>query len=238
MLGSIASVFGLKRVGAALIVTMLGFGSRFQYSAELILESLQEFAEKYPETAAFVQDYPDKKDTDFEIDLSNEVGMGNIPLFLQWDMRWGYRIYGTDCMGVTGCGPTCLSMVVCGLTDTAEWDPYSTALFAEEQGYYEWGVGTSWALMTEGAQKLGLTVSGGSISEDFILSNLSVSTPMIASMRPGDFTDGGHFIVLTGIDENGEITVNDPNSLANSLKSWPADRLVSQMKGLWVYQAG
>ncbi len=238
MLGSIATVFGLKRIGAALCVVMLGFGGRFRYSEDVIPASLQEFAEKYPETAAFVQDYPDKKDIDFEIDLSNELEMGRIPVFLQWDMRWGYRVYGTDCMGVTGCGPTCLSMVVCGLTNTGRWDPYSCAQFAEEQGYYEWGVGTSWALMTEGAQKLGLTVSSGSISAEYILSNLSESSPMIASMLPGDFTDGGHFIVLCGIDENGEIIVNDPNSLANSIRTWPVDRLISQMKGLWTYGLG
>lgn len=35
---------------------------------------------------------------------------------------------------------------------------------------------------------------------------------IISSQGPGLFTTGGHFIVLTGIDSDGGISVNDPNS--------------------------
>ena len=39
------------------------------------------------------------------------------PLFLQWDPRWGYTEYGEDSfLGLSGCGPTCLSMVLYYLT--------------------------------------------------------------------------------------------------------------------------
>ena len=54
-------------------------------------------------------------------------------------------------------------------------------------------------------------------------------------MKPGDFTKGGHFIVLTGFDENGKVVVNDPNSRINSDKHCDVDVLVSQMKGIWKY---
>ncbi|MBD5545231.1 MAG: hypothetical protein HDR01_13620 [Lachnospiraceae bacterium] len=50
------------------------------------------------------------------------------------------------------------------------------------------------------------------VSETYIRNNLTVSTPMICSMYPGYFTYSGHFIILTGIDSNGNIIVNDPNS--------------------------
>ncbi|MCD8152609.1 MAG: C39 family peptidase [Clostridiales bacterium] len=39
-------------------------------------------------------------------------------------------------------------------------------------------------------------------------------------MGPGDFTTGGHFIVLTGIDSDGNVIVNDPNSRINSEKHY------------------
>jgi hypothetical protein len=65
--------------------------------------------------------------------------------------------------------------------------------------------------MTYGAEKLGLDSEQGTISTEYILNNLSDSTPMICSMKPGDFTYTGHFIILTGIDSNGDIIVNDPN---------------------------
>lgn len=202
-----------------------------------IPDSLLEFAEKYPEAEEFVKDYPEKKDQNVKIDLTDEVTAGEIPLFIQWDERWGYKIYGSDCMGVTGCGPTCVSMLVCGLTGNLEWNPYKTAQFAEEQGYYVSGTGTSWNMMTEGAQALGLTASSGTVSTDYIQKNLTAETPMVASMGPGDFTYTGHFIVLTGIDASGNVTVNDPNSPTNSAKTWSVDTLVSQMKAVWKYSA-
>ncbi|MDC7280633.1 C39 family peptidase [Butyrivibrio fibrisolvens] len=59
--------------------------------------------------------------------------------------------------------------------------------------------------------------------------------PLICSMTPGDFTKTGHFIVLTGVTDDGQIIVNDPNSPKNSKKHWDVDILVSQMKSIWKY---
>ncbi|MDO5135256.1 MAG: C39 family peptidase [Eubacteriales bacterium] len=202
-----------------------------------IPSSLLRFSEKYPEAKTFVMEYPQKKDLDVKIDLTNEVVPGEIPLFIQWDERWGYKTYGSDCMGVTGCGPTCISMIECGLTGNLAWNPYETAKYAEDQGYYVDGSGTAWGLMTDGASAFGLKASRGIVSEEYIRENLSPQTPMIASMLPGDFTYTGHFIVLTGIDQEGNVTVNDPNSRRNSEKTWPADTLAAQMAAIWRYSA-
>ncbi|HEY9575661.1 MAG TPA: papain-like cysteine protease family protein, partial [Lachnospiraceae bacterium] len=65
--------------------------------------------------------------------------------------------------------------------------------------------------------------------------NLSSSTPMICSVKPGDFTFTGHFIVLAGLDDSGKIIVNDPNSQKNSKKHWEIDRLLPQIKAIWKY---
>jgi hypothetical protein len=85
-----------------------------------------------PETVFFVCNYPvsgKKKDpVDISADVSNADG---IPHFLQWDERWGYRKYGDKCMAITGCGPTCLSMVRCGLGGDDKWDPYKVAKMAQ-----------------------------------------------------------------------------------------------------------
>ena len=53
-------------------------------------------------------------------------------------------------------------------------------------------------------------------------------------MGPGDFTDGGHFIVLTGADGEGNLTVNDPNSYRNSERTWTFDEIRDQIDNLWV----
>ena len=54
-------------------------------------------------------------------------------------------------------------------------------------------------------------------------------------MGPGDFTTTGHFIVLTGIGDNGDVLVNDPNSKKNSEKSWSIEKLIPQIRNLWTY---
>jgi len=198
-------------------------------------QSLITLLKKNPETRNFVLKYPENKDKDFEIDLSNEVTQGIIPLFLQWDERWGYEDYGSDFMAITGCGPTCLAMVHCGLSGDTAWDPLKVANMAEEQGYYVEGAGSSWDLMTSGAKKLGLNVHDVIYDEAHITAELENKSPIICVMGPGDFTTSGHFIVLTGLDEEGKIIVCDPNSRQNSEKSWEAEELIPQIKNLWGY---
>lgn len=202
-----------------------------------IPKSLVEFAEKYPEAEDFVSAYPREHAKTHQIDLRSEVKKGTIPLLIQWDKRWGYETYGDDFFAVTGCGPTCLSMVLCGLTGDASKDPLTIAKYSESSGYYVDGVGTSWDLMTQGAEDLGLQAEEGEVSEQYILENLSQQTPMIASMLPGDFTYSGHFIVLTGLNADGTISVNDPNSRKNSEKKWDPEKLIPQISALWKYEA-
>ena len=168
------------------------------------------------------------------IDISMDM-KGGIPKLYQWDTRWKNENYGTSEMEISGCGPTCLSMVYCGLTGDTKWNPYAVAKMAEERGYYVPGVGTSWDLMTDGAKRLGLKSEQLSLSERTIRSELEKGHPIICAMGPGDFTTEGHFIVLTGVDEDGQIIVNDPNSEKLSERTWELDRLMSQMKNLWCY---
>ncbi|MDY4670265.1 MAG: C39 family peptidase [Oliverpabstia sp.] len=200
-----------------------------------IPEELIEFGEKYPEAEDFVNAYPQKKDIHHIINIENELKAGTIPLFIQWDERWGYESYGSNLVGIAGCGPTCLSMVYSGLTGDASLNPLEMANFSNANGYYISGQGTSWDLMTEGAQALGLTVENGTVDAEYILANLTENTPMICSMYPGDFTYTGHFIVLTGIDPEGKIMVNDPNSNINSEKHWPMEEILPQIRNIWKY---
>ena len=198
-------------------------------------ENVIEFGEKYPEAEEYVKNFNKYAYADFDMDVSDEMSKKDIPLFIQWDKRWGYKNYGANYVGVAGCGPTCLAMVVCGLEQDADINPYVVAEYASDKGYYTYGQGTSWDIMTEGARHYGLSVSSGNVSSEYITDNLSSETPMICSMSPGDFTKTGHFIVLTGIDSNGKIIVNDPNSPKNSNKHWDVNTLVSQMKSVWKY---
>lgn len=169
------------------------------------------------------------------IDISNEVEKGKIPLFFQYDKRWGNKIYGDDTMKINGCGPTCLSMVVCGLSGMSTYDPFTVAELAESAGYFVDGSGSAWTLMSEGASMLGLTSQEVIFDETHIRQELESGRPIICIMGPGDFTTEGHFIVLCSIDDNGNVKVNDPNSKKRSKKKWNLEKLMPQIRNLWSY---
>ena len=167
-----------------------------------------------------------------EIDLSEHLGSETVPLFFQWDERWGYTIYGSDVMKVTGCGPTCLSMVLVHLLQDATYTPRYVADFAEDHRYYAKGSGSKWALISEGGETLGLDVTELPLDENRMKKNLELGNPIICIMGPGDFTTAGHFIVLRGL-EDGKFIVNDPNSKENSERLWSYEEISGQIKNLW-----
>lgn len=82
---------------------------------------------------------------------------------------------------------------------------------------------------------LGLTAEQVIFDEEHIIQELKNGHPIICSMRPGDFTTTGHFIVLKSVDANGDIQVCDPNSPNNSSRTWSLDTLMPQIKNLWSY---
>lgn len=190
--------------------------------------------EKNPEMLEFVEGYTkaDKSEVGGFKDSELE---GKHPLLLQWDKRWGYAEYGGNMIAISGCGPTCLSMVVLGLTHKPV-TPYQVAKFAEKKGYYVEGSGTSWLLMTDGADSFGVHGSELALDESRMKAVLDSGGMLILAMRPGDFTTEGHFIVIYGYDDEG-FRVNDPNSVIRSRKHWTFDRLSHQTRNLWSFFA-
>lgn len=208
-------------------------GLRYSDYPEILIELL----ERNPETETFVLEYPLKKDTPSEIDLSEYESCETVPLFLQWDQRWGYIPYGSSVAGLTGCGPVCLSMAAYYLTGDPSMSPDAVLEFALRNGYCVPGDGTSWTLISEGGKKLGLDVTEIPLVESRVFSNLVAGNPIICVVGPGDFTTSGHYIVMVGT-ENGLIRVNDPNSLKNSNILWDYDEICDQILNLWVIRNG
>lgn len=195
-------------------------------------QSLRELLERHPDALAFVEGYPEHKD-DAPADSIGTAEAGSFPLLLQWDARWGYTRYGDDLLAVTGCGPTCLSMAAAGLTGDDTITPAAVAARAQRDGYWVDGV-TSWELMRTGCEAWGLVSEELPLSESSVTGALSEGHPIICSVRPGDFTTTGHFILLAGMEEGG-IRVNDPNSPQNSGRLWTYDELEPQIRNLWAF---
>lgn len=190
---------------------------------------------KNPETMDFVSNYLNRQDYEESIDISDDYKKGQIPLFLQWNKRWGYRQYGDNIIAINGCGPVCLSMVAVGLTGDTTLNPKVIADYSQKEGFYENEAGTSWLLMSKGAKRFGLKSSEIILDAGAITKELKNGRPIIASVGPGDFTTTGHFIVLRGITSDGKALIHDPNSIEISSKEWDLKLVMSQVRNLWSF---
>lgn len=196
-------------------------------------KELTDSGEKNPEMLEFVLNYPLRKNSHPDYDLAEYRNCSQVPLLLQWDQRWGYSEYSGSPMGLTGCGPTCLSMVSIYLLHDAKYTPEYIAEFSAKNGYSVPGSGSAWTLISEGGEKLGLDVTEIPLDENRIIRNLEAGNPIICIMGPGDFTSTGHFIVMTEYVD-GQIKINDPNSPLRSQQLWDYQQIENQILNLWV----
>lgn len=98
-------------------------------------KQLKDLALKNEEALEFVYDYPTEHVKEHTIDLTEESSMDSVPLFVQWDKRWGYEKYSGNFFAASGCGPTTLSMVVVYLTHNRDASPLAVAKYSKEAGY-------------------------------------------------------------------------------------------------------
>ena len=58
---------------------------------------------------------------------------------------------------------------------------------------------------------------------------------IICSMRQGDFTSAGHFVMIYGYREEG-FFINDANCIYRSSRTWTYEELKNQIRMLWVFE--
>lgn len=195
-------------------------------------KQLKDLALKNEEALEFVYDYPAEHVKEHTIDLTEEASMDSVPLFVQWDKRWGYEKYSGNFFAASGCGPTTLSMVVVYLTHNREASPIAVAKYSKEAGYSVDGSGSSWTLISEGCRHYGVKAKTVALDESRMKAELDEGHPIVVNVGPGDFTDTGHFMVITGYDDEG-FSINDPNSIEKSGKRWLFRNISSQIRAVW-----
>ena len=195
-------------------------------------KQLKDLALKNEEALEFVYDYPAEHVKEHTIDLTEEASMDSVPLFVQWDKRWGYEKYSGNFFAASGCGPTTLSMVVVYLTHNREASPIAVAKYSKEAGYSVDGSGSSWTLISEGCRHYGVKAKTVALDESRMKAELDEGHPIVVNVGPGDFTDTGHFMVTTGYDDEG-FSINDPNSIEKSGKRWLFKNISSQIRAVW-----
>lgn len=163
--------------------------------------------------------------------ITYHSGKRKVIYYSQEDSRWSNEKYGkTDLISETGCGPTSLAMVISTLTDVMV-TPKEMADWAYKNGYCAEGSGSYHTLIENAAKSFGLQVEQASILEGQKIANaLSNQKLVIALMGKGTFTSSGHFIVLRGITEQGEVFISDPKSEKNTRQIFPLGLILSEAK--------
>ena len=220
-----------SRDGGGFLENILHFGEEQEKDYS---EELSALAQRNPEAAEFAANYPLYKDGSGEYTLTEYEDLSEIPHFMQWDTRWGYEEYAGSLMGLSGCGPVCLSMVAVYLLEDLSLDPLCVARFSEDNGYAEKDNGTKWTLMSKGAEELGLRSRELPLHKQTMIDELDSGKPIICIMGAGDFTSSGHFIVITDYSDEG-FSVLDPNSVSRSQQKWTYERIESQIRNLWAF---
>lgn len=166
---------------------------------------------------------------------SADVPGTNVPHLYQWDSRWGYTVYNGDAFGLSGCGPTSLAMVYQALTGKTDLTPYDMGQLAYEGDYVVEWKGTASEFFADAAEGLGLKCEVLDPSADAIVQALKGGKPIVANLGEGTFTSYGHFFVLAGVADNGQIIVNDPYSATRSSRTWDPEVIASESLSLFAY---
>lgn len=198
-----------------------------QYPIELLLSGAGN-----PEMADFLYGYLTADGT-ITGGFTEEEQPEDHPLFLQFDPRWGYLSYGTrGTVGSSGCGPTCLAMAVFYLTGDRSCTPGEIAKYSLDNEYYVEAVGTSWSLLHDYPAEFGLTSYQVQLREANLKAELDKGRYLICSVREGDFTSAGHFIMIYGYDETG-FKINDPKCVYRSRLTWTYQQIRNDIKATW-----
>lgn len=177
----------------------------------------------------FVYNYSNEI-TDFEYYPGESVDFErSTPYFLQWDNRWAYDYLGDSVIGLAGCGPTSMAMVLARLEGDTSIDPGKIAIDAQN---YMTDDGIAWKFFNDEANRYGYTAYDISNDEGAIIDALE-NGPLIVSVNKGIFTLFGHILVIDSY-QDGKFVINDPNSMEKSERSWSYDEIKDQIAHIWL----
>ena len=152
--------------------------------------------------------------------------------YYQTDYQESYG-YGST-IASAGCGPTSMAMVLTYLKGETI-DPVETANWSLKNGHRVKNNGTAWSFFNAISKEYGVESKQMSVSRSNITSSLQDGKMVVMVVGPGHFTNGGHYIVLTGMNEDGSINVADPNSRAKSEKTWDMSVFLNEGRQMWSF---
>ena len=168
-----------------------------------------------------------------------DTSMGPMYYYNQGDTRWSSYLYGgSDPMQQYGCGPTAAAMLISSFTNDGEAiTPVTIADWSAANGYYAPQGGSYHSLIPSVLAAYGFQVeSVTDHSPQNAASLLSSGHILVALMGKGSLTQNGHFVLITKLLPDGNVSIADPNSFANSTCEWELPLLMGELKK--VYDSG
>ena len=169
-----------------------------------------------------------------------DTSMGPMYYYNQGDTRWSSYLYGgSDPMLQYGCGPTAAAMLISSFTNGGEAiTPVTIADWSAANGYYAPQSGSYHSLIPAALTAYGFQVeSVTDHSPQNAASLLSSGHILVALMGNGSLTqNGGHFVLITKLLPDGNVSIADPNSFDNSTCEWELPLLMGELKK--VYDSG
>lgn len=162
--------------------------------------------------------------------LTQDTSYGPLIYYNQSDARWADYMYGgRDPMKQYGCGPTVIAMFASSFS-TLQMSPAEAADWCATNGYWASGSGSHHSIIPEGLRSLGFQVESVSPSLETLTENLSSGKLLVTLMGKGTFTRQGHFLIITGMKEDGSLVIADPASYDRTLTTWTPDLILNELK--------
>lgn len=178
-----------------------------------------------------------------------QCGMNKRPVsYLQTDKRWKdkpYQVKGeTATIGSSGCGPSCAAMLIETLTGQT-FTPEDACKWSLDHGYKALNAGTYYGYFAPQFAAFGIKCwqlswtntyhKPRSKVHDQALEYLKQGYYLIALMKKGNWTGGGHFIVVWWAD--GKIRINDPASTKDKRLNGDVETFRNECAYYWVVDA-
>lgn len=168
--------------------------------------------------------------------------------YLQTDKRWKdlpYQVPGeTATIGGSGCGPTAAAMLIETLTGKT-FTPVDACRWSVAHGYKAKGQGTYYGYFAPQFAAFGIKCwqlswtnvyhNPASKVHDQALEYLKQGYYLIALMKKGNWTSGGHFVVVWWAD--GKIRINDPASTRDRRVNGDINTFRNEAAYYWVVDA-
>ena len=211
--------------------TLSEFASKNGFTLDDYPMEIREMLVQNEETKQFVTHYP-AKISNFKpekLNFKDYKECKEPPLLLQWDMRWGYMKYGDNVFGLTGSAPTCLSMAALYVTHNMTYTPVHVAELSIGSGCES----RPEKLLTEGARAMGMTASEVPRNNRRLRDAVTADGCTVICMLKS--THLSQFIVIKGVDKDGNFVINDPASQKRSQASYSFPDLNKSIKRIWKY---